>query len=243
MLDGVTSNGFVARIAAGTGTARTITPGIGISVINGDGVAGNPTISVSGLTTTEIAPTTLITDLEGIASNNNNTSLPTTAAVFTYAAPKIVNQGNTTPSGVSSVRVAPINLTTFHSLTRFTIYFRDVSFVGTDNFLIDFTFGGSGPSSTYSSGSGSVTSTAGLIVSVGAAARAVTGKMTFNRVFQDATNSIFVADHSAFVTSVGGVAGAGVWTAPIASPWDEFRFLSTAGGNFDGGTISYCLEG
>lgn len=42
------TNGLWARTGAGTGAARTITAGAGISVVNGDGVAGNPTITASG---------------------------------------------------------------------------------------------------------------------------------------------------------------------------------------------------
>lgn len=42
----VSSNGFMARTAANTTTPRTITAGTGISVSNGDGVSGNPTISI-----------------------------------------------------------------------------------------------------------------------------------------------------------------------------------------------------
>lgn len=51
-LDAVTGlavSGLVARTAAGSAAARTITAGAGVSVADGDGVAGNPTITATGI--------------------------------------------------------------------------------------------------------------------------------------------------------------------------------------------------
>ena len=45
---GLASSGMIARTGAGTAAARTITAGAGITVSNGDGVSGNPTISTPG---------------------------------------------------------------------------------------------------------------------------------------------------------------------------------------------------
>ena len=54
------TNGIVARTGAGTFATRTITAGTGISVSNGDGVAGNPTITNSGVTSfTQTVPSFL----------------------------------------------------------------------------------------------------------------------------------------------------------------------------------------
>src|SRR5689334_10256157 len=44
-LAGLSSTGMIARTGAGTAAVRTITAGTGISISNGDGVSGNPTIT------------------------------------------------------------------------------------------------------------------------------------------------------------------------------------------------------
>lgn len=55
---GLSSTGLIARTGAGTAAARTITGSGSISVANGDGVSGNPTISFSGATpNAQFAPT------------------------------------------------------------------------------------------------------------------------------------------------------------------------------------------
>ena len=51
-LAGLASNGILARTAAGTAAARTITPGTGITVANGNGVSGNPTITLANTAVT-----------------------------------------------------------------------------------------------------------------------------------------------------------------------------------------------
>jgi hypothetical protein len=46
---GIAANGMIARTGSGTAAARTITAGTGISVANGDGVSGNPTIAATSI--------------------------------------------------------------------------------------------------------------------------------------------------------------------------------------------------
>ena len=46
-LHNLATNGIISRTGSGTVAARTITAGTGISVTNGDGVSGNPTITNS----------------------------------------------------------------------------------------------------------------------------------------------------------------------------------------------------
>jgi hypothetical protein len=67
-LAGLASNGMIARTGAGTASARTITAGAGISIANGDGVAGNPTI-----TSTDVLQGLIATDIAAIANAINTT--------------------------------------------------------------------------------------------------------------------------------------------------------------------------
>jgi hypothetical protein len=57
------TDGLWAHTGSGTGSARTITAGNGISVSNGDGVAGNPTISADFASTAEMETATSTTDI------------------------------------------------------------------------------------------------------------------------------------------------------------------------------------
>lgn len=83
-ISGLSTNGFISRTGSGTAAIRSLAAGSAISISNGDGVSGNPTISVSGLTTSQIAAATLVTAAEGINANNTDTTLPTSAAVKSY---------------------------------------------------------------------------------------------------------------------------------------------------------------
>ena len=75
------SNGMLARTAANTTTARTITAGSGIAVTNGDGVSGNPSLSLEfsegylsvaggGTTVTAATPERIDADSPGTATSS-----------------------------------------------------------------------------------------------------------------------------------------------------------------------------
>jgi len=53
-IEAKTGTGILARWASNSWTLRTVTAGNGISVTNGDGVAGNPTVTLSTASTTEV---------------------------------------------------------------------------------------------------------------------------------------------------------------------------------------------
>lgn len=52
-LAGLASTGLIVRTGAGAVVARTITAGAGVTVVNGDGVSGPPTISITGGSNTD----------------------------------------------------------------------------------------------------------------------------------------------------------------------------------------------
>lgn len=79
--------GLVAYDGAGTFTGRTITNGGGLSITNGNGTGGNPTLSVTGggFPWTEVTGATVTLAVNNGYSMNRATAitatLPTTAAV------------------------------------------------------------------------------------------------------------------------------------------------------------------
>ncbi len=79
---GISTNGVMIRTGAGTKAVRTITAGSGISVSNGDGVAGNPTIAAN--VTSVQGNTGAVTVSVPVTSVQGNTGAVTVSSV-TYA--------------------------------------------------------------------------------------------------------------------------------------------------------------
>ncbi len=87
-VEGLSTTGMVARTASNTWTTRTLTAGAGISISNGDGVSGNPTISATAtsLTWNDVTGTSASAAVNnGYQANNAGLvtiTLPVTAAQF-----------------------------------------------------------------------------------------------------------------------------------------------------------------
>jgi hypothetical protein len=74
-LPDLSGNGIAVRTAALTLTPRTITAGTGITVADGDGVAGNPTITNSGVTSVNGNTGAVVTITSGTAVTASGTSV------------------------------------------------------------------------------------------------------------------------------------------------------------------------
>ena len=71
-ISGLTANGYIARTSSSTAEARTITAGTGITVTNGDGVAGNTSIALTSSSIT-INGTSISLGGSGTATANSQT--------------------------------------------------------------------------------------------------------------------------------------------------------------------------
>lgn len=78
------SNGMLARTASGATAARTLTAGTGISISNGNGLSGNPTISNTGVTSVN-GQTGAVTVANGVTSVDGATGAVDLSALSSFA--------------------------------------------------------------------------------------------------------------------------------------------------------------
>lgn len=98
-LAGLATAGMIARTGAGTVAARTLTAGTGISISNGDGVAGNPTIT----NTLTVEATVLL----GTLATTSGTSVTLSSLVLTdYKFLKVVFRAVSTSDAASNLQIA-----------------------------------------------------------------------------------------------------------------------------------------
>jgi hypothetical protein len=198
-LHNLATNGLIARTGAGTVTARTITAGTGISVSNGDGVAGNPTIASTITQYTDALARTAI-------------SLTTTGSsgASTYSSSTgVLNVPNYTLTGLGGQPLST-NLTSLAGLTFVSSSFVRMTATGTFTLDTNTYYLASNPNG-YTTNTGTVTSV-GLslpaIFSVTGSPVTGSGTLTATLASQSA-NTVFSAPN--------GSAGAPTFRALVAA--------------------------
>lgn len=143
----------------------------------------------------------------------------------------------------TAVALSGSSTTTFSSISPgvnwIEVTFNGVSNSSTDNLLVQIGDSGGLETSGYTSASSNdagsdVSSTAGFIVSLaGVAANVLRGTLSLRR----STGNIWVSSHSGILDQDEGIHGGGARTT-LDSALDRVAVLSTAGSNFDAGTVN-----
>lgn len=193
----------------------------------------------TGLTVSEFGVASIVTEAEGLNSSDNDTSLPTTAAVkdyvdtvgrLTFAAPQATTSGTLfdfagIPAGVN----------------RVTVIFRGVSLSATDDLLVQLGVSG-GPVTTgyFSVGerpASSLTSTSGALIAVGVAAAGFSGAIVFQRV----SGNVWVWSYTGAASSTNRPSYGG-GDVDLGAALTQVRITRTGASTFDAGTVNVSWE-
>lgn len=218
------SNGSLTQIAADTFVARSVAPGTGILVTNGDGVAGNPTVAVDGDSTV----------------TTSTTKVPFSGAVKTYV-DTAVAAVITTGTSVATTSGTFVDITGIPStVKRITLMLSGVSTTGTSQPIVQLGTSGGPITTGYNSQSftqgSSVPATNGFVINSNSATFSVRGAMQIMKM----AAGTWVQSHG-MTQGSNALAGGGDLTG--AGTIDRIR-LTTLGGTdtFDAGSINIMYE-
>lgn len=185
----------------------------------------------NNITTAQVQASTLVTEAEGIAANDNDTTLPTSAAVKDYvdgAGWQWLAEQNVTSGTITSLTTAiPVGV------NEVVIRFKGISTNGGNHAGIRLGHSGGLVSSGYEGGAGVATSsigfTSGFGLFIGAAARAITGCIRLQRV---GTGNLWSYDQSSR-DQVGGNMGTGIGEVDLGAALSSISVFATGGDSFD----------
>lgn len=168
------------------------------------------------------------TALQGLRMNSGATA-PEWATLAT------INQGSAlAASGLTNIDFTGIPSTA----TRITVQFLTLSLSGTDNILIQLGTSGGFVSTGYASASSASSSTAGMIVSMGNAARAAVGQVFFTKI----TGNTWICSHGLVQDTGGGNSATGGGWIALGAALDRVRVTVSGANTFDGGTVNITWE-
>jgi predicted heme/steroid binding protein len=213
-LHNLATNGIISRTGAGTVAARTITAGTGISITNGDGVAGNPTIT---------STITQYTDALARAAISLTTTGNSGAATYSNST-GVFNIPNYTLTGLGGQPLSA-NLTSLASLTFVSGSFVRMTATGT--FTLD--------TSVYylASNPNGYTTNTGTVTSVGLSLPAIF-TVTGSPVTGSGTLTATLASQSANIVfaSPNGSAGTPTFRALVAADIPNLDTSKITSGTF-----------
>jgi hypothetical protein len=214
-----------------------LTVGANLSLSGTTLTAIDQTPADGSITFAKLAGAAVITSSETIASNDNDTTIPTSAAVIAQ------NLTVTTPVATTSGATVELSTSIPSWAKRVVVLFSGVSLSGSDSLLVQVGNSGSYVTSSYNSGSesaagvsqGTTFSANGMVIFGGSASRAYSGAMTFTRF----ASGEWVATH-AFASGSDIAVGSGIVTG--AGTLTRIRLAASGANTYDAGSACVVWE-
>lgn len=199
--------------------------------------------TLSSITTTQIAAATLVTASETIAANNNDTTIPTSAAVKAYA-DGLAGSGEGGPTTASGTSVSFSSIPS--TARKITIFLNGLSVSGTDDVLVQIGTGGTAETTGYEGQGGRFNNAAaistgpitnGFFLGIQNAANGLVGRVTLEK---EPGSNAWHASSTVANQASGFTLNAG--RKSLSGVLDMFRVIPNGANTFDAGTVSYRWE-